>query len=129
MEDVRDLKERQIDALREVANIGAGHAATALSQLTNCRIMISVPQINIARLAVDLEGALLPATDLTGEHDGDLVGCVEAQVRIDAGDGLGGDFLLLHDLASQRAVYDATRLSGPVTAPALSERDLAGLRV
>src|SRR5947209_5423656 len=50
MEDVRDLKERQIDALREVANIGAGHAATALSQLTNCRIMISVPEINIARL-------------------------------------------------------------------------------
>src|SRR5207249_9414279 len=50
MEDVRDLKELQIDALREVANIGAGHAATALSQLTNSRIMISVPQLNIARL-------------------------------------------------------------------------------
>src|SRR5216684_8802113 len=50
MEDVRDLKELQSDALREVANIGAGHAATALSQLTNRRIMISVPQINIARL-------------------------------------------------------------------------------
>src|SRR5437879_13571667 len=50
MEDVRDLKELQIDALREVANIGAGHAATALSQLTDRRIMISVPQINIARL-------------------------------------------------------------------------------
>ena len=50
MEDVRDLKELQIDALREVANIGAGHAATALSQMTNRRIMISVPQINIARL-------------------------------------------------------------------------------
>ena len=28
MEDVRDLKELQLDALREVANIGAGHAAT-----------------------------------------------------------------------------------------------------
>src|SRR2546428_3140220 len=50
MEDVRDLKELQIDALREVANIGAGHAATALSQLTNRKIMISVPQINIVRL-------------------------------------------------------------------------------
>src|SRR2546430_5966826 len=50
MEDVRDLKALQIDALREVANIGAGHAATALSQLTNRRIMISVPQINIVRL-------------------------------------------------------------------------------
>ena len=30
-----DLKELQLDALREVANIGAGHAATALSQMTN----------------------------------------------------------------------------------------------
>src|SRR5258705_3712971 len=50
MEDVRDLKALQIDALREVANIGAGHAATALSQMTNRRIMISVPEINIARL-------------------------------------------------------------------------------
>src|SRR5947199_9127912 len=50
MEDVRDLKALQIDALREVANIGAGHAATALSQMTNRRIMISVPRINIARL-------------------------------------------------------------------------------
>lgn len=50
MDDVHELKERQIDALREVANIGAGHAATALSQLTNRRIMISVPEIRIARL-------------------------------------------------------------------------------
>src|SRR5438445_10636113 len=50
MEDGRDLKALQIDALREVANIGAGHAATALSQMTNRRIMISVPRINIARL-------------------------------------------------------------------------------
>ena len=44
MQDVRDLKALQIDALREVANIGAGHAATALSLMTNRRIMISVPR-------------------------------------------------------------------------------------
>ncbi len=43
MEDVRALKELQLDALKEVANIGAGHAATALSQLTGRKIMISVP--------------------------------------------------------------------------------------
>ena len=40
----------QIDALREVANMGAGHAATALSQMTGGTILISVPRINIARL-------------------------------------------------------------------------------
>ena len=47
MEDVRDLKELQLDALREVANIGAGHAATALSQMTNRTIMIDVPEVNV----------------------------------------------------------------------------------
>ncbi|MEP6473218.1 MAG: chemotaxis protein CheC [Gemmatimonadota bacterium] len=50
MDDVRDLHALQQDALREVANIGAGHAATALSQLTNRTIMISVPEVNITRL-------------------------------------------------------------------------------
>lgn len=39
------LRTLQRDGLREVATIGAGHAATALSQLTDRRIMISVPQV------------------------------------------------------------------------------------
>ena len=50
MEDVRDLKELQLDALKEVANIGAGHAATALSQLTSRTIMINVPEVNVRPL-------------------------------------------------------------------------------
>jgi chemotaxis protein CheC len=40
----------QLDALREVANIGAGHAATALSQMTGGTIMISVPTIHVTPL-------------------------------------------------------------------------------
>jgi hypothetical protein len=50
MEDLRSLKPNQLDALREVANIGAGHAATALSEMIGETIMISVPRINVARL-------------------------------------------------------------------------------
>ena len=50
MEDLRLLKANQLDALREVANIGAGHAATALSQMIGETIMISVPTINVSRL-------------------------------------------------------------------------------
>lgn len=50
MNDVLTLKDLQLDALREVANIGAGHAATALSQMTGCTIMITVPTINITPL-------------------------------------------------------------------------------
>lgn len=41
------MSTARLDALREVANIGAGHAATALSTLTGTRIMISVPMVNI----------------------------------------------------------------------------------
>ena len=50
MVDVRELGSLQLDGLREVANIGAGHAATALSQLTNRRIMVGVPQVKILRI-------------------------------------------------------------------------------
>src|SRR5918998_6854009 len=58
MEDVRDLKDSQLDAIREVANIGAGHAATALSGMTNKTIMITVPRVYIRPLeeACDLVG-------------------------------------------------------------------------
>jgi len=50
VDDIRQLTDAQLDALREVANIGAGHAATALSQITGQRIMISVPRVVIAPL-------------------------------------------------------------------------------
>ena len=45
------LSADQLDGLREVANIGAGHAATALSEMIDTRVMISVPRINVQRLA------------------------------------------------------------------------------
>jgi chemotaxis protein CheC len=54
---------KQMDAIREVVNIGAGHAATNLSALTGLTVMISVPRIQWARSA---SAAGLPGT-------GDLV--------------------------------------------------------
>jgi chemotaxis protein CheC len=77
MEDVRDLKESQLDAMREVANIGAGHAATALSQMTNRTIMITVPRVNIRPLeeACDTVGAPDEVTAAILMHMmGDLTG-------------------------------------------------------
>ena len=35
----------QLDALREIGNIGSGHAATALSTLLQRRIEMSVPEV------------------------------------------------------------------------------------
>ena len=59
MEAIRSLKTIQLDALRETANIGAGHAATALSQMTGTTIMIKVPAINVSSME-DLPPQFIP---------------------------------------------------------------------
>ena len=43
------LNELQRDALKEVGNIGAGHAATALSQLLNTTVKLSEPTIDVLK--------------------------------------------------------------------------------
>ncbi|ATD54609.1 chemotaxis protein CheC [Clostridium chauvoei] len=43
----KELTSIQLDALREVSNIGAGNSATALSVLLGSKIDMSVPNINI----------------------------------------------------------------------------------
>jgi len=45
--DYKNLTEIQLDALREVGNIGAGNAATALSQLINKKVDMTVPAVNV----------------------------------------------------------------------------------
>jgi chemotaxis protein CheC len=42
-----NLTPMQLDALKEVGNIGSGNAATALSQLLNRKIDMTVPAVNV----------------------------------------------------------------------------------
>ncbi len=93
MEDVRDLKESQLDAMREVANIGAGHAATALSQMTNRTIMITVPRVNIRPLE--------EACDTVGTPDQ-----VIAAILMHMMGDLTGRALLLFPQSSARTLCD-----------------------
>jgi len=77
MNDLKSLKPVQVDALREVANIGAGHAATALSQMTGSTIMISVPTITIAKLEdvpPQISGPEEPVAAVLMHMMGDLTG-------------------------------------------------------
>lgn len=50
MNDFDILSKEQLDALKEVGTIGAGHAANALSQLAGKKIMISVPEVRAISL-------------------------------------------------------------------------------
>jgi chemotaxis protein CheC len=74
--DIHSLTPLQIDALREVGNIGAGNAATALSRLLNRRISMSVPKAQIIKLS-DVHALVGPETRIWGiylQMDGDLHG-------------------------------------------------------
>ncbi|MGE5455320.1 MAG: chemotaxis protein CheC [Methylocystaceae bacterium] len=47
IEDFAELSHIQIDALKEIGNIGAGNAATALALMINTKIDMTVPKISI----------------------------------------------------------------------------------
>lgn len=115
MDDVRDLKALQLDALREVANIGAGHAATALSQMTHRTIMISVPEVNI----VPLEAV----SDLLGEPD-DVVAGVLMHMMGD----LTGRTLLIFPDESARSICDLVLRRTPGTTTSFGEMEQSGLK-
>ena len=48
--DYSNLNSIQLDALKEVSNIGAGNAATALSMLLGKKVDMTVPAVNVVRL-------------------------------------------------------------------------------
>ena len=47
MFDEFDLSPTQLDAMREIGNIGAGNTATALSQIVNKKIDMNVPKVSL----------------------------------------------------------------------------------
>jgi len=115
MEDVRDLKESQLDAMREVANIGAGHAATALSQMTNRKIMITVPRVNIRPLE--------DACDPIGPPD-EVVAAILMHMMGD----LTGRALLLFPQRSARTLCDFLLRREVGTTQDFGEMELSGLK-
>lgn len=50
MIDLGNLNEMELDVLKELGNIGAGHAATSLSKLLDKDINIAVPMIRVGEI-------------------------------------------------------------------------------
>ena len=48
IKDINELNEKYLDVLREVGNIGAGNAATALSEMLGYMVKVSVPSVKVA---------------------------------------------------------------------------------
>lgn len=66
MDEFTKLSGLQLDALKEIGNIGAGNAATALAQMVQAKIDMTVPQVSILPFA--------DVPDLLGGADAHVVG-------------------------------------------------------
>ena len=77
VKNIDDLNSIHIDVLREIGNIGAGNAATALAKLLNRKIDMDVPRVKIMdfrSVSETLGGAELPVVGIMLGVTGDLTG-------------------------------------------------------
>lgn len=65
-DDLNDVNSLRYDVLREVGNIGAGNATTALSQLINSKIDMTVPKVELLNFS--------ELADITGSPENKVVG-------------------------------------------------------
>ena len=110
-----ELTEKQLDALQELGNIGAGNAATALSQLLNKKVEMSVPKIDV----VPVEKVPM----LMGAPDSLVIG---VYLRV-LGDVLGS-MLLIFPRDSAFTLIDALRGTKAGSTKILSEMDRSAIK-
>ncbi|MEN3184070.1 MAG: chemotaxis protein CheC [Atribacterota bacterium] len=98
-----DLNEMQLDALKEIGNIGAGNAATALSKMVGKRVNMEVPLVRVIPLKEVPEWLGGPEKEVLGVYlsvFGALTGHILFVMTID--DALKIMRILLGDMAPSR---------------------------
>jgi chemotaxis protein CheC len=85
----KELTPLQLDALREVGNIGSGNAAVALSAMVDQKVLLSVPRASLL--------PLVKVSELVGGAETPVVGIY---LRI-SGDATGSMLLLLEEKSAQ----------------------------
>ncbi len=76
---IEELDSQQIDVLKEIGNIGAGNAATALAKMIDRKIDMNVPKVEILEfreVAELLGGPEIPVCGIYFRVDGDISGSI-----------------------------------------------------
>ncbi|MBU3159071.1 chemotaxis protein CheC [Clostridium frigoris] len=95
--DYSELTTMQLDVLQEVGNIGAGNAATALSELLNEKVDMSVPAVNIIPFddifsSIDVEVVVIGVVvRVIGDIPGNILFTLEKDVALRIISGLVGE--------------------------------------
>ncbi|MGE5615194.1 MAG: chemotaxis protein CheC [Bacillota bacterium] len=105
-DETREFSEIDISALKEIGNILAGSYLSALSTLTNLKIMPSVPE-----LAIDMAGAIISVPAIEFGKVGDTVLYIETEFS-DGNNRVVGDFYLVPDYDTYDVLLKALGVIG-----------------
>ncbi len=88
---LEQMTETYVDVLKEIGNIGAGNAMTALSQMLQCKVDMKVPQVKLLDLKdvgamVGSEEQLMAGVFLGVE--GDITGSIMFLIELEAAKSL-----------------------------------------
>lgn len=84
---IENLNNIHLDVLREIGNIGAGNAATALADMINKRIDMNVPSVKIldfSDVSSVLGGEEIVVSGVYFEVDGDINGSIMFLIDLDS---------------------------------------------
>ncbi|HKL79839.1 MAG TPA: chemotaxis protein CheC [Mobilitalea sp.] len=87
--DLNQIDNMQFDVLREIGNIGAGNATTALSQMLNSKIDMKVPNVELLEFK--------ELSDLVGGAENLVVG-----ILFTLGGDIDGMMMFMLDMAASR---------------------------
>ncbi|HHX18125.1 MAG TPA: chemotaxis protein CheC [Clostridium sp.] len=82
-----NLDDTHMDVLREIGNIGAGNAVTALAKLLNKKVDMDVPKVKVMKfkdVSEILGGAEIPVVGLLLNVEGDITGSIMFILKSDA---------------------------------------------
>ena len=114
MAEFERFGDTHMDVLREVGNIGAGHAATALSKLLGKPVDMGVPRVN-----------LVPFDEIAEQVGGPEAVVVAIFLRVE-GDAPGNLFFLLTEESAKRLLMELVRMETADGAP-FSELEVSAL--
>ncbi len=113
--DLNDMSQEYFDILREIGNIGAGNATTALAQLLGCKVDMKVPNVRL----------------LEFNHVGDAIGGEEQIVSgiylVVEGDITGSIMFLLKEEGARRLVAKLMGMECDLQTP-MGEMELSALK-
>ena len=87
--DISNINSFHLDVLKEIGNIGAGNAATALAKLLDKKLDMKVPQIRVMKFS--------EVSDVLGGAETEVVG-----ILLGVTGDINGNILFVLDLISAR---------------------------